>query len=342
MTESSLYVTSSGAVVLGNAVVCDGFVRDIPFRVQTHIHSDHFSHFHTSKGSQDILLTEATRSLLINELNADLAYRQNLKALQVGEPFQFSGGKITVFSNGHMLGSVQVCVEYGNGHRLGYSSDFSWPLSEVIQVDGLVVDSTCGSPDSVRKYSQTDAEGRFLQIINDRRGRGPVHLKAHRGTLQRTLQLLSSEVRMPIIGSRRLVAEVEVYRSYGYMLSDVVDCMSQNGIDIAKSGAYLRVFGTRDTLPTDPKCGTSIALSAFGLNGNDPVLEYAEGAYRVALSDHADFHGTIDYVKATNAKFVLVDNSRGGHAFELAHEIRERLGIVARASENHGSKEWGV
>jgi len=335
-------VTSSGAVILGHSVVCDGFVRDLPYRVQTHIHLDHFSHFETSKGAQDILLTEPTRRLLVNDLNADLVYRQNLKSLQLGEPFPFSDGHISVLSNGHMLGSVQVCVTYSNGLRLGYSSDFAWPLDQVIQVDALVVDSTCGSPDSVRKYTQNDAEERLLQIFNDRRAFGAFHVRAHRGTLQRSLQLLCTEDRLQIVGSKRLVAEALVYREHGYMLGKVIDVASPEGREILQSGHYIRVFGPRDILPTDPRCATTIAVSAFGMNGDDPVLRYNENSYRVALSDHADFEGTIEYIQATNAKFVLTDNSRGGHAFPLAAAIRNRLGVKAKASENEASKEWGM
>ena len=35
---------------------------------------------------------------------------------------------------------------------------------------------------------------------------------------------------------------------------------------------------------------------------NDPVIEYSERGYSVALSNHADFTGTLDYVAATGAK----------------------------------------
>jgi len=136
--------------------------------------------------------------------------------------------------------------------------------------------------------------------------------------------------------------EALLYREHGYMLSNVIDAKSPEGKEILKSGQYVRVFGSRDTLPTDPRCATTINLSAFGLNGDDPVLTYSEGSYRVALSDHADFEGTMDYIRATNARFVLTDNSRGGHAFALAEAIRDRIGISAKPSENEVSKEWGV
>jgi len=97
-----------------------------------------------------------------------------------------------------------------------------------------------------------------------------------------------------------------------------------------------------DQLPVDPCCGTTINISAFGMAGEAPVLNYSEGSYRIALSDHADFEGTLEYIKATNANFVLTDNSRGGKAIELAEAIRSRLGIKAAASENDPSREWGI
>jgi hypothetical protein len=55
---------------------------------------------------------------------------------------------------------------------------------------------------------------------------------------------------------------------------------------------------------------------------DDPVLEYSDTAYRVALSDHADFEGTLEYISATGAKAVVTDNTRGGNAIALALEIQ--------------------
>ena len=78
------------------------------------------------------------------------------------------------------------------------------------------------------------------------------------------------------------------------------------------------------------------------LTPNDkPVYEYSERSFAVALSNHADFHGTIEYVKATEAQVVITDNTRGGKAVELAMEIQRRLNICAKPSSNFLSREWG-
>ena len=50
----------------------------------------------------------------------------------------------------------------------------------------------------------------------------------------------------------------------------------------------------------------------------------------------------IEYVRQTHAKYVVTDNSRGGKAYELAAELRSRLGVDARPSTNFESREWGT
>src|SRR5580692_8082815 len=111
-----------------------------------------------------------------------------------------------------MLGSVQVLVETADGARLGYSGDFHWPLEpeDVIQCDALVVDSTYGSPRSVRKYSQEQAESCLLELVYAKVKTGPVHIYSHRGTIQRALQLIGGNVAAPIVCSEHLCKEVSV------------------------------------------------------------------------------------------------------------------------------------
>ena len=81
--------------------------------------------------------------------------------------------------------------------RVGYSGDFAWPLDNVIQVDALVVDSTYGSPESIRNYSQGECEAQFLLLSRKLLSEGPVYIKAHTGTLHRAMQLLSTELDVP-------------------------------------------------------------------------------------------------------------------------------------------------
>ena len=336
-------VTAKGAVLLGLEVSCDGFHRDYLARVQTHIHLDHMNRFETSKGNQNIFLSHETRELLIAERNADLSIRDNIIPLDFGDPYVLNSSRITIYPSNHMLGSVQVKVELDDGMSVGYSGDFSWPLEEVINVDQLVVDSTYGAPTSIREYSQIDAERALLEIVSDKISEGPLLIKSHRGTLHRSLEILSCLDDYPIVASARLCSEVGVYRMFGYPIGKVYSVESEEGAEALNDGRYIRFFGTGDQFPVQPPSGTTtITLSAYMTNPKEPVLEYSNRAMSIALSDHADYRGTIEYIRATGAQYVLTDNSRGGHAFELANALKSELGIEAVASDMDVTNEWGL
>jgi Cft2 family RNA processing exonuclease len=117
---------------------------------------------------------------------------------------------------------------------------------------------------------------------------------------------------------------------------------SNEGKEIIQKERYIRLYGKGDRLPTEMRIGTTIVLSAFSTNHENPVLEYSERSLSVALTNHADFAGVLEYVKKTGANYVVTDNTRGGHAVELAQELRYRLGITAVPSISESSREWGV
>jgi putative mRNA 3-end processing factor len=333
-------VAMSGAVILSGKVCCDGFLHVASVRVQTHVHMDHLDGFESSKGFQTIVTSEGTMALLCCEFDADLPYRSNIISLPSDGSVNIGDAKITLASSGHMLGCVQVKVETSDGLRLGYSGDFQWPCDEVIEVDELVVDSTYGSPESVRNYSQDECEYKLLQLVKQRLPRGPIHIYAHRGTMQRALQLLTGEIDAPIIASNRLAKEVEIYRRFGYPIGKLVDATTIAGREIGKTQRYVKLYGTGDSKPADVR-GTTIKLTAYFSRPDEPMTEYSERSYGIALSNHADFKGTLEYVQATGARRVVTDNTRG-KGVELAAEIRRRLGIEAVPSSNFDSREWGV
>ncbi len=341
MFQYPINVSASGTILLGKNICCDGFYRKASIRVQTHVHDDHMGGFSTSKGFQDILMSKLTNQLLISEFDADLLIRQNIKALDYGVPTRFNNETVTLLPNDHMLGSVQVAVELKNGLKLGYSSDFNWPIDTVMKVDALVVDSTYGSPKRKRNYSQKDVDDCLIDLVNSKSKSGPVYIKAYRGTLHRALQVLSGNVNCAFLGSANLCTEVSVYLSHGFCSDPVISTNSDYGKECKKSGTrYIEFLGKGDKPPIEIESGTMILLSAYMADLSEPLLGYSNRSYRVAMTNHADFDGTLEYIKATGAKFVLTDNTRG-HAVELAEEIKKRLNIAAEASVLQYSNEWG-
>lgn len=336
-------VSRSGAIMLDNVVTCDGFVHNYPIRVQTHIHEDHMSGFNSSKGFQHILVTQPTHKLLITEFNADLPYRTNFEAIPSKQTISRENCHIRLLDNGHMLGSVQVEVTLHDGKRCGYSGDFAWPLEDIIEVEELVLDSTYGSPDSVRKFTQDEANSRFIELVLEQIKSGPVLILTHRGTLQRAISCLDDAIKIPIIANPRLCHELEVYKEYGYGLSTVLNTDAKEAKVVLREGRYIRLYGNRERRPTDPSEASIIRLKAFKGRLDDPVAENSEKSFDVALSDHADYQETLEYVRATGAKKVVTDNSniRGRHGVELARALKRELGVDAQPSDNQPTREWG-
>ncbi len=341
MMQSLVDVSANGGIALGGKVVCDGFLANAPVRVQTHIHADHMSDFESSKGFQTILMSEPTKELLVVELDAELSYRSNVIAIPTGQSYEIEGCRIELVPSGHMLGSTQVGVTLHDGSRVAYSGDFNWPLNNVIRTDVLVVDSTYGSPDRARQYSQSEVNDRLIDLVLRRLRQGPVHIKAHRGTLERALELLDGATQAPIIATRKLCKEVDVYRRFGYQIRPVLDIDSEDARHFLTEGQYLRLYGIGEGDLFGLDEGTAINLSAFMASTTDPVLELSPKAFRVAMTCHADFEGTLRYIEATRAQLVITDNYRGGHAVDLANAVRSQLGIDAAPSQLQPGRYWG-
>lgn len=334
-------LAARGAVVLSEEVACDGFDPTCHIRVQTHVHDDHLGDFASSKGTGDIVCTAPTRDLLIAEMDADLAYRRNLRALPLATPETLdSGSTIVLVDAGHIAGSAQVVVTHPDGYRTGYSGDFAWPLKDVIKVDELVLDATYGSPDSIRKYSQREAEDRFVEEVLGRLKSGAVVVYAHRGTLQRAIALLDGVTQMPLLGSPIQCGESAVYARHGHNQANLADATTAEGEEAIQSGRYVLFIGKGDRRADLQWHEHKIVLSAYMAPRSDPFLEYSERSCRVALSNHADFTGTLEYVDAVKPSLVLTDGSRSRHAEVLAAEITARLGVQAQAIYPTTTQVW--
>jgi putative mRNA 3-end processing factor len=343
LRKAPVDVTARGAIILGPEVTCDGFVHTAPYRVQTHVHEDHMTDFDTSKGYQDIYMSEATRELLIAELNADLRYRSNIVALPMGMVKRLGDIDVELLPSGHMLGAVQVAVTLPDGMRVGYSGDFQWPLDQVIQVDALVVDSTYGSREARRLHTRRQTANRLIKLVTEKLKQGPVFLKGHRGVIHKALEELHRSVNAPVLATSPFCREAHVYSRFGYDVGHLIDIDSPEGRAILDTDRYIRLYSRGDGTPEDPSAGTTILLNVGAMpHTREPVYEYSDRSYAIAMSGHGDFEGTLAFVKATEARYVVTDSTRGGDAAELARALSHELGIRARPSAHKASRAWGT
>ena len=340
MSHITIDVLASGAVCLGERVVCDDFIDGNRFRLQTHLHDDHIMEFDRSKGIQQLFLSPETFALLVAERNFDIEHRTNLHRIDRGTPrYLDDGSTLKLLRSDHMLGACQVSLVFPGGRRVGYSGDFSWPLREVIEVDELVVDSAYGSPDSIGHYAHDEAKQCLISLICERWRHGSVHVNAYRGTIERVLHVLGGNVGVPILASPGLIREVHVYQQYGFAAEGLVSMDSDEGRAAVRDRAYIRLYPKGDGFGNERVEGTCVTISAYMAESRHPLVTYPDRAYEVALSNHADFNGTLEFVRATGAGRVVTDNP-GNNGLRLAFALRDRLGVEAEPSSDRVGPNW--
>ena len=141
------------------------------------------------------------------------------------------------------------------------------------------------------------------------------------------------QVDLPFIGHARLASEVEVYRSNGYSIRSILGVRSDEGKQARRSNSYIRFYRMGEGFPREPEHGTTICLTDFLSRRPSPVFKYTDRAYNIVFSNHADFSGTLDYIRTTEATLVITDASRTpAAARQLAEETAARLGLKAMPS----------
>jgi len=327
---SGATINEKGAVLLGKNFACDGLQKGRSVGVVTHAHADHTAWLESGLyWYPTILATPSTRDLLIAREGDWLEFRRYLKSLEYETPFQIEEEKLTLYPSRHILGSAQVLVEDYERKKYLYTSDFFVPHTPVIETDVLIVDSTYGHPNCVRKYSREEASKAIIELVRKGLKMGPVWISAHFGKLQETMNLLAEE-RIEVsflVDTLEDFRGARVYQKYGKNMGNLM--LRVEGRELLKKAEPCVVFTKPGKIPPKAKEFPRILVSGWA-EFDGAVSRFNENHYRVALSDHADFKETLEYIKRINPQLVITDNSRGpGEA--LAEAIVERLGIKAIA-----------
>jgi len=327
---SGAQVTKNGAVLLGESVACDAFDESRPLRIVTHAHSDHLSGLKKSlRQCEKILMTEATRDLA-ETLDVSLNLRiASVKTMNYDKAHKYGDEKITLIRADHILGAAQVLVEDAGGIRVAYSGDFRIDDTPVVDCDVLVVDSTYGSP-SFRRRFDVDVRELLVSMIERRLRGGTVYVFGYHGKLQEIMKLLrEADVEVPFVMPERVYQVTKVCEQHDVQLGCLSLSTDKDGRELLDGNLPCVAFYHMNSRQHVGLRSSRICVS--GWEFSKPCRQIGEREYLVALSDHSDFDGSIEYVKRSHAKQVITDNYRGGHGVILAKEIRKRLGISAVA-----------
>ncbi len=301
--------------------------------VITHAHSDH-----ARFGSEYYLCHHYTKPLLQLRLGDN-----NYQSVEWGETVFMNGVKISLHPAGHIIGSSQVRIEY-NGEVYVVSGDYKTEndglsgAMEILKCDVFITESTFGLPIYKWKSQQEifyDIQNWVLK--NKKSGKNSVLIAYSLGKAQRLLPCLS-EITSSIHVHGAIWNTHEALRNAGFKLPDVkkidVDAARENykeAVIIAPPGADSSPWVKRFS-----PYAVGICSGWMQVRGNVRRLNADAG---FALSDHADWDGLLQVIKATNAKKVFVTH---GFQSSLSRFLNENSIEAAEVKTEFGDEEIPV
>ena len=322
-------VTSSGAILLGRHVACDAHEQTRPLRVVTHAHADHMNGLLQSlRNCSTVLMTPATKDLIDVLKGPKWLQRGNVKMVDYGSPLSFDGEQLTLHKVDHILGAAQVLVEDADGIRILYTGDFRLANTPVIPSDYLVIEATYGNPWRTRNFENV-ARQMLVSTVEKGLRHGPVYVFGYHGKLQEIMQILhEAKIKVPFIMPEKILQITRVHQKHGMPINrPLFAARHQLQSTLEGSTSYVAFchMNSRRKVGLD-----QFRVCVSGWEFDVPCRQTGAKEYVVALSDHSDFRGLLEYVRSSNPKVVITDNYRAGDAHALARHIKRQLGIEAK------------
>ncbi len=286
----------------------------------THAHSDH-----ATPGSQRYLCSDVGKPVLAQRVHAEA----EIEGLPYGKATTINGVTVSLHPAGHLLGSAQVRVEQ-RGRVEVVSGDYkvapdgTCAAFEVVPCDRFITESTFGLPVyRWRGDDETTTEMLAWWGGNRDAGRTSVVFAYALGKAQRVLHMLQTgvdELPGPVVVHGAVKRFVDVYRDAGVALPEVDT--STDGSRKACKGKGLvvappSVLGTPWLRKFAPY-STAFASGWMAIRGNRRRRGVDRG---FVVSDHADWPGLLDTIRATGCRSVGVTH---GYTEVLVRYLREQ------------------
>jgi putative mRNA 3-end processing factor len=298
----------------------------------THAHGDH-----ARFGSKSYLSHHHTKPLLRARLGEG-----NYESVEWGETINMNGVKVSFHPAGHMIGSSQVRLEY-NGEVWVFSGDYKTEndgLSgafEPIRCDTFITESTFGLP--IYKWkpqAEIFSNIKSWVLKNKEQGKASIMLAYSLGKAQRILQPLSEVTDI-------IYAHGAVYNMHMALLNAGWELPPLERITYETPKEQLK----NAVIIAPPSAENSAWMKRF----SPFAIGYCSGWMQVrgnvrrknvdggfVISDHADWDGLLQAVKATGASKVFVTH---GYQAAFSRYLNE-IGIEsAEVKTEYGEEDEG-
>lgn len=323
-------MTNRGAVLLGKNVVCDAFEENRSLRIVTHAHADHMIGLQQSlRKCEKVLMTKATKDIIDVMRSPLFLMGGTVETLDYGKTIQYGEERITFFKADHILGATQVLVEDAEAKRIVFTGDFRIQDTPVLYSDTLVIEATYGSPACRRSFG-IDIKHSLISLVQKGLKQGTVYIFGYHGKLQEIMEILhKANVRLPFVAPEKVFQVSKVCERHGMNLGRLMLSTEKEARELLERNSPCIAFYHMES---QKKVGLGkFRICVSGWEFDSAIRQTDEKEYIVALSDHSDFNGLLEYVRRSKPEFVITDNFRVANAEPLAREIRKRYGIPAVA-----------
>ena len=297
----------------------------------THGHSDH-AYF----GHKYYLCHTYTKPILQLRLGEN-----SYQTLQWSETINKSGVHVSLYPAGHIIGSSQVRLEY-NGEVWVVSGDYKIEDDgisgkfEPVSCNTFITESTFGLPIYTWKPQQQVYDNIITWINkNKENGKTSVLLAYSLGKAQRVLQAIK-ETTQNIFAHGAIFNMQQGLIDAGWDICKVIRITAETPKELLKGAVVIAPPGADGTswMKKFQPYSVGICSGWMQVRGNARRRNADEG---FALSDHADWDGLLQTVKATGAEKVFVT-----HGFQSAFSRylnEENIALTAEVKTQYGNED---
>lgn len=303
--------------------------RPVDLAVISHGHGDH-----AKWGMKKYLCHDFTRPILQHRISPDI----EVQSLPYGEQIIINGVKLSFHPAGHIVGSAQIRLEY-KGYVSVFSGDYkvqddglSTPF-EIVRCNEFVTESTFGLP--IYNWLEPEQYAEQMKnwhLMNKEQGKTSVFIGYSLGKAQRIMKAVEGCGKIFVHNS---VAKInEAIESSGIQLPEYEPVYFNEDLKKINNEIVIVPPALLDSnmIRKIPNRATGLCSGWMQVRGSRRWRSADAG---FAISDHADWTGLLDTVKATGAEKVHVTH---GQTAVFSKYLNE-LGIEAYEVKTHYGDE---